>query len=818
VTVEPESTKRERDFRTLGNAVPGPALRLAAADFAAEDVNGAWSHFTGLSRAASLGTGWIAAVHPDDLTRLVHAHAADDLDDAGHPARLRSHDGAFHEFTLHVAAFTDAAGATTGRLAFAARVDAEQRAYALADAVPAIVWVSGREGGVVWFNREWYAYTGLDERRSLGDAWMHAVHPDDLAVASSPDDATNDGEQRLRIRGYDGVYRWFATRITRERDAHGNLVRRFGSAANIDTELRAGEQLAFFAQLAEELAAADDLPTTLAAATRVTVPRFGDWAFVARADASGALRVAAVHHRDPAKAAILASLVGRRYATGKDPAHHAILAARRPLVLDADRAALAAPLVEAWADAVFREMGFAAAVVVPLARAEAPAAVLYVVSEEPPTLAPADIGLLAEVGRRVGPAIVRAEAYERERRIATTFQQAALPPRLPMAAGVDFAALYQPGSSDVQVGGDFYDAFVLPDGRVVLAIGDVSGSGLGAAVTMSEVRQSIRGAAAVSPDPAVLLDAADRAVRGPDHGRFVTAWVAVLDPVEFTLSHASAGHQPPLVGAPDGAVSELAAGGLPLGLRGLGRLDNITRIMPLASGTMLLLYTDGLTESTHDLAGGERRLRAAFASALLDPSPPQAERPEWLVETGRGKPWRLALAMRDAMLDGGHATDDVAILVVEFVGSLENTSVAQVRRFPASDGAAAAEARTAIVALLEAYGTSARGREATELAFAELVGNVARHAGGEAEVVLDMSSEQPVLHVMDRGPGFAYAPKFAVDAWSTDGRGLMIVNRLAADFSVTMRYGGGSHARFVVPERTHGAFRRSDDAAPSLTP
>ncbi len=685
-----------------------------------------------------------------------------------------------------------------------------RQTLAVIDSLPSIVFMADASCSVDWFNRQWYTYTGLDEERSLGGTWIDAVHPDDRPTAHL------DG--RIRLRGVDGTYEWFVTRREYERDERGTTNRIYGSCTNVDTELRAADQLAFFAHLGEELATARDLDETLAVASRIVVPRFGDWAFINRADASGILRIAAVHHADRAKEQILATLVGRRYASANSTGYATIAAARKPMLVHADLAALSAPWVEPWADAVFREIGFTSTIIVPIVLEAAMPATLYIVSSGERALDENDVPLLAEIGRRVGPAIVRAEAYERERKIATTFQQAALPSRLPMVPGVDFAALYQPGSSDVQVGGDFYDAFVVPDGRVVLAIGDVSGSGLAAAVTMSDVRQSIRGAAAVSPDPAVLLDAADRAVRGPDHGRFVTAWVGVLDPVEFTLSHASAGHQPPLLSTPDDSVHELVAGGLPLGLRGLGRLDNITRVMQLEPHSMLLLYTDGLTESTHDLAGGEARLRAAFGATAHDPPETIVERPEWLVETGRGRPWRLAQEMRERMLDGGHGTDDVAIFVVEFLGSLEATGVAQSRSFPAHDRAAAKEAREAILALLEAYGTSERGRQATELAFAELVGNVARHAGGNVDVLLDMTNEQPVLHVCDRGPGFAYAPKMFVDAWRTDGRGLMIVNRLAADFSVSMRYGGGSHVRFVVPERVHGAFRRTDESAPALTP
>jgi Stage II sporulation protein E (SpoIIE) len=106
------------------------------------------------------------------------------------------------------------------------------------------------------------------------------------------------------------------------------------------------------------------------------------------------------------------------------------------------------------------------------------------------------------------------ELYEHERRIARRLQDAALPHALPHIPGIAFDAFYRAGSDQAQIGGDWYDAVRLPDGRVVLSIGDVSGSGLDAAVTMANVRQILRGVAHVHADPAIMLDAADRTLQG----------------------------------------------------------------------------------------------------------------------------------------------------------------------------------------------------------------------------------------------------------------------------------------------------------------
>lgn len=235
------------------------------------------------------------------------------------------------------------------------------------------------------------------------------------------------------------------------------------------------------------------------------------------------------------------------------------------------------------------------------------------------------------------------ELYERERRIAETFQTAVLPRSLPTVPHVRFDALYQPGRSESLVGGDWFDAFCLRDGRIVITIGDVVGSGLAAATAMAAIRQSIRGAAAVNADPVVLLDAADRIVADDGDG-FATAWVGLLGPRDLTLVYASAGHPPPLVRAPDGEISELAAEGLPLGLAsefGVGRSEGV---LQLRAGSLLALYTDGLIENERDALAGNARLWRAVA----DLTPTDA----------------TARDLCDTVIGEGPLRDDVAILLV----------------------------------------------------------------------------------------------------------------------------------------------------------
>lgn len=152
-------------------------------------------------------------------------------------------------------------------------------------------------------------------------------------------------------------------------------------------------------------------------------------------------------------------------------------------------------------------------------------------------------------------------AYKHERRVAQRFQKAALPRSLPRVPGLTFGAFYRPGMDEAQVGGDWYDALQLADGRVLISIGDVCGSGLDAAVAMASVRQVFRGAAQINPDPGVLLDAAHRTLRAENQDSLVTAFVAIFDPITSLLTYALAGHPRPLLRFADGTIVELDAGG-----------------------------------------------------------------------------------------------------------------------------------------------------------------------------------------------------------------------------------------------------------------
>ncbi|MGD0474791.1 MAG: SpoIIE family protein phosphatase [Candidatus Velthaea sp.] len=370
----------------------------------------------------------------------------------------------------------------------------------------------------------------------------------------------------------------------------------------------------------------------------------------------------------------------------------------------------------------------------------------------------------------------------RERTWSTTFQRAVLPLRLPHLAGCSFDAVYDPGLAAAQVGGDWYDALELVDGRVLVSIGDVSGSGLSAAVVGGVMRQVIRGVSQVNANPVRILDAADRALRAEYPGVYVSAWVGLIDLVERTIVYAAAGHPPPLVVSADGSVDELHdPTTLLIGLREGHRAWSNTRA--LSEGDTLVMYTDGVTEAGHDVLDGYRRVREAAALVTTEPSDHPARQ------------------IKQHVIPEG-TSDDVAILVVR-IACREAGARAQRWRFDVRDAARAETVRGSVVLALERQGFGPVDRANAELVLGELIGNVVRHAlpAGEVDVIVDRAGSNCVLHVLDRGPGFHHAGGLPSDPYAEDGRGLFLIAALALDFSVSGRSGGGSHARAVLSRR-----------------
>jgi anti-sigma regulatory factor (Ser/Thr protein kinase) len=220
--------------------------------------------------------------------------------------------------------------------------------------------------------------------------------------------------------------------------------------------------------------------------------------------------------------------------------------------------------------------------------------------------------------------------------------------------------------------------------------------------------------------------------------------------------------------------------GVPLGVPGFSeQLCADHMVLPAAS--LLLLYTDGLTEADRRPIDGEALLRETLGE--IDPT--------------QDAP--AATIYRRLLAHGSR--DDVAIVTMY----VDAHPALPRWRFNPEFSDAARRVRREIGEMLIREGFDAQQICFFETIFAEIVANVIRHAGGTAEVLLQRQPDRFVLHVLDKGPGFHVVPRLPNDLFSENGRGLYLISRLADHFSVERRPGGGSHARITLldPKGAH---------------
>ncbi|MFP5369744.1 MAG: SpoIIE family protein phosphatase [Actinomycetes bacterium] len=260
----------------------------------------------------------------------------------------------------------------------------------------------------------------------------------------------------------------------------------------------------------------------------------------------------------------------------------------------------------------------------PVLRGDELLAVCELFSHETRPVPPELVDVLASAGRQIGQFLARLRAESEVRELADTLQRSLLPSHLPAIPGIELAARYRAGGKGVFVGGDTYDVAPLPDGRWMVLIADVCGTGAEAAGMTAMTRHTAR-AASSSGSPAEVLAAVNAALlheQGPGPLRFVTACCLVLEhgPDGTKAQLALAGHPRPMHRDADGTVSEIGAVGQPLGIAAEVVHEEVG--VQLGRGSMLVLYTDGVTEARDD-AGvqfGEAGLMAVLRETAGQPA------------------------------------------------------------------------------------------------------------------------------------------------------------------------------------------------------
>ncbi|WP_127354985.1 SpoIIE family protein phosphatase [Actinacidiphila soli] len=225
------------------------------------------------------------------------------------------------------------------------------------------------------------------------------------------------------------------------------------------------------------------------------------------------------------------------------------------------------------------------------------------------------MGTLADLA---GQALRRIRSQQARVELATALQQTMLPTLPEHLPGLEVAARYRPSRDGLDIGGDWYDAFVMPDGAVALEIGDAQGHDVDAAAFMGQVRASMRAIAAHEPDPATVLTRTNELLVTMDAARFASCTMLHLDPRDGRVTGASAGHVPVLCARKDGShsIRELP-GGPVLGV--VPDTEYREETFTLDEGSALVMVTDGVVEGPGlTLEAGLERAGTLAGAALHD--------------------------------------------------------------------------------------------------------------------------------------------------------------------------------------------------------
>lgn len=364
------------------------------------------------------------------------------------------------------------------------------------------------------------------------------------------------------------------------------------------------------------------------------------------------------------------------------------------------------------------------------------------------------------------------------RAVLEALQRALLPRVLPVVPGLTIEARYVPGGNGLRLGGDWYDAFTLPNGRVLLAIGDVVGRGPLATAAMSRLRTMLEVYALEGSSPRAVLERLNQCAEMAGHDDVATVAVLTIDPPSGRVEIATAGHPPLAIRDADGTVTFVSGpSGPPIGATPRARFTQHEIV--LAAGSTLVCYTDGLIARRGEgLDAGLARL-----AELLTDGPDNLQ------------------TLADHLLgpDDGTADDDVALVIVRTdreVQPLQLRLPARLRSLRPT--------RHALAYWLHRAGADAATATTLVLAVNEAVANAVEHAyqPGSGEVNIEARVDDGAIEVRVRDRG-TWRPRRDVGG----GLGLHLMERLVDDVAVDTT-GGGTTVVLRVASAHAGGSRQ----------
>ncbi len=536
----------------------------------------------------------------------------------------------------------------------------EERYRSLVQGGAQVVWVAAPDGAMKEDSPEWRWITGQSEEEYTGYGWLGSVHPEDRErVERDWRECVRSGrifDDRYRIRTKAGSYRHYDVRaVPIERD--GKIVEWVGACTDVTSQREAEEMRG---RLTEQLSAAALRTARLQQATSMlaealTVEQVVEVITEVGRTAIGALRSA------------VALLDGSRLRVVNDDLRNApdsaggeltlespsvmtkAIATRRPVLVedpeDLRRQFEGELEIDPERVAMSDERSW---VGLPLLAAGAPLGALRFSFGLPRKITDEERVFLEALAGQCQLAVERAGLYEREHTTAETLQRSLLPDQLPSVPGLVLNAMYRPVAKNMEIGGDWYDAFRLADQRLAVAVGDVMGKGLTAAAGMGRVRNALRALALTDPRPAAVLGGLDRLFSATEEEEQVTTVAyLVIDPETGDGVLGNAGHLPALVLEAGCAPRfDHVEAGTPLGWAS-PRKQHAFNLRP---GSTAVFYSDGLVENRNrGLDTGLDELAAVAARADED----LLARPERFLEY-----------LVERMLAGHEQDDDVTVLVM----------------------------------------------------------------------------------------------------------------------------------------------------------
>lgn len=545
----------------------------------------------------------------------------------------------------------------------------EERYRALVQGGAQVVWVASPEGKMAEDSLEWRWITGQSEEEFLGDGWLGAIHADDRdrieAVWRECLRTSRILDDRCRMRTKGGSYRHYDVRaVPIERE--GRIAEWVGSCTDVTSQREAEEMRG---RLTEQLSAAALRTARLQQATSMlaealTVEQVVEVITEVGRTAIGALRSAvALLDQETLRLRVInsdgiapAGPGAGRLTLDTPSVMTRAIATRRPVLvpdLDELRLQFGADIAAENAPERASAGDERSWVGLPLLAAGSTLGALRFSFSRPRRITEEERVFLEALAGQCALAVERAEMYEREHTTAETLQRSLLPDKLPVVPGLQLEARYLPVTRNMEIGGDWYDVFRLPDRRMAVTVGDVMGKGLQAAAGMGRVRNALRALALTDPRPAAVLSGLDRLFSATElEEQVTTVTYLVIDPETGEGQAGNAGHLPTLLMTPGAMpVLDKAEAGTPLGWPS-PRRQHAFRLPP---GSTAVFYSDGLVENRR------RGLNTGLDEIVRVAADAQKER---LTEPGQ-----LLQYLVDHMLAGHEQDDDVTVLVMHVPGT-----------------------------------------------------------------------------------------------------------------------------------------------------